>query len=137
MRKSLSKIFEDAAKECGVNTCLYARIKEANCLLDYVKEYPVMLRLFQEPIYETNLTNRRRRRTTLYFLDALGKPEPDTQTEAAPIADRMEQMAFSFIDNLRRNGIEVQVESLQGVVEKLDALAAGVEAKLVLTYNVC
>ena len=90
-----------------------------------------------EPIYETNLTNRRRRRTTLYFLDALGKPEPDTQTEAAPIADRMEQMAFSLIDNLRRNGIEVQVESLQGVVEKLDALAAGVEAKLVLTYNVC
>lgn len=84
MRKSLSKIFEDAAKECGVNTCLYARIKEANYLLDYVKEYPVMLRLFQEPIYETNLTNRRRRRTTLYFLDALGKPEPDTQTEAAP-----------------------------------------------------
>ena len=49
----------------------------------------------------------------------------------------MEQMAFSFIDKLRRNGIEVQVESLQGVVEKLDALAAGVEAKLVLTYNVC
>ena len=73
MKKSINEIFRECAKADGMCTCMYARIAEANYLMDDVKQYPVLLRQFNETISETKLSVTRCRTTTLYFCDALGK----------------------------------------------------------------
>lgn len=136
--KSLNKIFRECAEADGMCTCMYARIAEANYLMDDVKQYPVLLRQFNETISETKLSVTRRRTTTLYFCDALGKAEPDTETEVQPIVEKMEERAFAFINRLRSMGLEVElVSNATPFYGKFDALVAGVTLSATITYNIC
>lgn len=86
--RSLSKILKECAEAEGLCSYMYARIAEANYLMDDVKQYPVLLRQFNETISETRMSDMRRRTTTLYFCDALGKAEPDTETEVRQSSKR-------------------------------------------------
>lgn len=138
MKKSINEIFRECAKADGMCTCMYARIAEANYLMDDVKQYPVLLRQFNETISETKLSVTRRRTTTLYFCDALGKAEPDTETEVQPIVEKMEERAFAFINRLRSMGLEVElVSNATPFYGKFDALVAGVTLSVTITYNIC
>nr|DAW64934.1 MAG TPA: hypothetical protein [Caudoviricetes sp.] len=138
MKKSINEIFRECAKADGMCTCMYARIAEANYLMDDVKQYPVLLRQFNETISETKLSVTRRRTTTLYFCDALGKAEPDTETEVQPIVEKMEERAFAFINRLRSMGLEVElVSNATPFYGKFDALVAGVTLSATITYNIC
>ena len=137
MKKSINEIFRECAKADGMCTCMYARIAEANYLMDDVKQYPVLLRQFNETISETKLSVTRRRTTTLYFCDALGKAEPDTETEVQPIVEKMEERAFAFINRLRSMGLEVElVSNATPFYGKFDALVAGVTLSATITYNI-
>ena len=138
MKKSINEIFRECAKADGMCTCMYARIAEANYLMDDVKQYPVLLRQFNETISETKLSVTRRRTTTLYFCDALGKAEPDTETEVQPIIEKMEERAFAFINRLRSMGLEVElVSNATPFYGKFDVLVAGVTLSATMTYNIC
>ena len=138
MKKSINEIFRECAKADGMCTCMYARIAEANYLMDGVKQYPVLLRQFNETISETKLSVTRCRTTTLYFCDALGKAEPDTETEVQPIVEKMEERAFAFINRLRSMGLEVElVSNATPFYGKFDALVAGVTLRATITYNIC
>ena len=138
MKKSINEIFRECAKADGMCTCMYARIAEANYLMDDVKQYPVLLRQFNETISETKLSVTRCRTTTLYFCDALGKAEPDTDTEVQPIVEKMEERAFAFINRLRSMGLEVElVSNATPFYGKFDALVAGVTLSATITYNIC
>lgn len=138
MKKSINEIFRECAKADGMCTCMYARIAEANYLMDDVKQYPVLLRQFNETISETKLSVTRCRTTTLYFCDALGKVEPDTETEVQPIVEKMEERAFAFINRLRSMGLEVElVSNATPFYGKFDALVAGVTLSATITYNIC
>lgn len=138
MKKSINEIFRECAEADGMCTCMYARIAEANYLMDDVKQYPVLLRQFNETISETKLSVTRRRTTTLYFCDALGKAEPDTETEVQPIVEKMEERAFAFINRLRSMGLEVElVSNATPFYGKFDALVAGVTLSATITYNIC
>lgn len=138
MKKSINEIFRECAKADGMCTCMYARIAEANYLMDDVKQYPVLLRQFNETISETKLSVTRRRTTTLYFCDALGKAESDTETEVQPIVEKMEERAFAFINRLRSMGLEVElVSNATPFYGKFDALVAGVTLSATITYNIC
>ena len=138
MKKSINEIFRECAKADGMCTCMYARIAEANYLMDDVKQYPVLLRQFNETISETKLSVTRRRTTTLYFCDALGKAEPDTETEVQPIVEKMEERAFAFINRLRSMGLEVElVSNATPFYGKFDALVAGVTLSVTITYTIC
>jgi hypothetical protein len=138
MKKSINEIFRECAKADGMCTCMYARIAEANYLMDDVKQYPVLLRQFNETISETKLSVTRCRTTTLYFCDALGKAEPDTETEVQPIVEKMEERAFAFINRLRSMGLEVElVSNATPFYGKFDALVAGVTLSATITYNIC
>ena len=138
MKKSINEIFRECAKADGMCTCMYARIAEANYLMDDVKQYPVLLRQFNETISETKLSVTRCRTTTLYFCDALGKAEPDTETEVQPIVEKMEEQAFAFINRLRSMGLEVElVSNATPFYGKFDALVAGVTLSATITYNIC
>ena len=75
MKKSINEIFRECAEAEGLCSYMYARIAEANYLMDDVKQYPVLLRQFNETISETRMSDMRRRTTTLYFCDALGKAD--------------------------------------------------------------
>lgn len=136
--KNINDILKECAEAEGLCTYMYARIGEANYLMDSVKQYPVFLRQFNETISETSIDDRRTRTSTFFFCDALGSAEPDTETEVKPVVDRMENVAFSFISHLRRLG--VQVERVTGSTPfygKFDALVAGVSMTITMTYNVC
>lgn len=136
--KSISTIFKDCAKKSGLNTYMYARLGEANYLMDKVKQYPVLLRLFNEKIGETHIPEIRRRTTTLYFCDALGKADPDTETEVMPVVEKMETRAFDFLSQLRKEGVDVSlVSDVTPYYAKFDAFVAGVYLTVTLTYNIC
>lgn len=138
MKKSLNKIFKECAESEGLCSYMYARIAEANYLMDDVRQYPVLLRQFNETISETRMSATRRRTTTLYFCDALGKAEPDTETEVQPIVETMEERAFAFINRLRSMGIEVEIISnITPFYGKFDVLVAGVTLSATMTYNIC
>lgn len=138
MKKSINEIFRECAEAEGLCTCMYARIAEANYLMDDVKQYPVLLRQFNETISETRMSDKRRRTRTLYFCDALGKAEPDTETEVQPIVEKMEERAFAFINRLRSMGLEVElVSNATPFYGKFDALVAGVTLSATITYNIC
>ena len=127
MKKSINEIFRECAEAEGLCSYMYARIAEANYLMDDVKQYPVLLRQFNETISETRMSDMRRRTTALYFCDALGKAEPDTETEVQPIVEKMEERAFAFINRLRSMGLEVElVSNATPFYGKFDALVAGV-----------
>lgn len=136
--KSINNIFKECATASGLHTYMYARIKEANYRMDDVRQFPVVLRLFNEAVSETKFDMMRRRTTSLIFCDSLGKAEPDTETEVMPIVEKMEALAFEFIDSLRRHGIEVQsVSGMTPFYSRFDSLVAGVSVTLTLTYSVC
>lgn len=138
MKKSLNDIFKECAEAAGFHSYMYTRKGEANYLMDVIKQYPVLLRAFDEKISETNITATRRRMTTLYFCDALGNVDPDTETEIKPIVEKMETRAFDFINNLRSAGIEVSpIVGATPFYGKFDALVAGVTLSVTLTYNMC
>lgn len=138
MKKSINEIFRECAEAEGLCSYMYARIAEANYLMDDVKQYPVLLRQFNETISETRMSDMRRRTTTLYFCDALGKAEPDTETEVQPIVEKMEERAFAFINRLRSMGLEVElVSNATSFYGKFDALVAGVTLSATITYNIC
>lgn len=138
MKRSLNEIFRECAEACGLHTYMYARLGEVNYRMDDVFEYPVMLRLFNESISETNVRMQRMRRTTLYFCDALGEPEPDTELDVAPIVDKMERMAFEFVGELKRRGITVgQITAMTPFIDQFDVLCAGVKCDVVVTYSIC
>ena len=138
MKKSINEIFRECAEAEGLCSYMYARIAEANYLMDDVKQYPVLLRQFNETISETRMSDMRRRTTTLYFCDALGKAEPDTETEVQPIVEKMEDRAFAFINRLRSMGIEVElVSNVTPFYGKFDVLVAGVTLSAIMTYNIC
>ena len=135
---SINNIFKECAKAIGLHTYMYARIKEANYRMDDVRQFPVVLRLFNETVSETKIDMMRRRTTSLIFCDALGKAEPDTETEVMPIVEKMEVLAFDFINNLRQHGIEVQlVSSMTPFYSRFDSLVAGVSVTITLTYPIC
>ena len=136
--RKLSDIFRECAEKCGLHTYMFARLGEANYRMDEVYQYPVVLRLFNETISETSLAMVRRRRTTLYFCDALGEAEPDTEFDVSPITDEMERRAMEFIDELRRNGITVErITSMTPFINQFDVLSAGVRCEMTFTYKVC
>ena len=138
MKKSINEIFRECAEAEGLCSYMYARIAEANYLMDDVKQYPVLLRQFNETISETRMSDMRRRTTTLYFCDALGKAEPDTETEVQPIVEKMEERAFAFINRLRSMGLEVElVSNATPFYGKFGALVAGVTLSATITYNIC
>lgn len=138
MKKSINEIFRECAEAEGLCSYMYARIAEANYLMDDVKQYPVLLRQFNETISETRMSDMRRRTTTLYFCDALGKAEPDTETEVQPIVEKMKERAFAFINRLRSMGLEVElVSNATPFYGKFDALVAGVTLSATITYNIC
>lgn len=135
---NLNDILKHCAKENGLHTFLYARMGEANYLMDSVSQYPVLLRLFNGPISETNIATRRKRKITFYLCDALGESEPNTESKVAPIVDKMENRAFDFINGLRKAGVEVaMVNDITPFMSKFDALVAGVTFSANLTYSVC
>lgn len=136
--KSITAIFKECAKASGLHTYMYARIKEANYRMDDVKHFPVLLRLFNDKIAETNIDTIRRRTTTLIFCDALGKAEPDTETEVMPIVEKMETRAFEFMNQLRQRGVEVQlVSDMTPFYNRFDSLVAGVSVTITMTYSIC
>ena len=136
--RSLSKILKECAEAEGLCSYMYARIAEANYLMDDVKQYPVLLRQFNETISETRMSDTRSLTTKLYFGDALGKAEPDTETEVQPIVEKMEERAFAFINRLRSMGLEVElVSNATPFYGKFDALVAGVTLSATITYNIC
>lgn len=138
MKESINEIFRECAEAEGLCSYMYTRIAEANYLMDDVKQYPVLLRQFNETISETRMSDMRRRTTTLYFCDALGKAEPDTETEVQPIVEKMEERAFAFINRLRSMGLEVElVSNATPFYGKFDALVAGVTLSATITYNIC
>lgn len=138
MKKGINEIFRECAEAEGLYSYMYARIAEANYLMDDIRQYPVLLRQFNESIGETSLSNVRRRTTTLYFCDALGKAEPDTETEVQPIVEKMEERAFAFINRLRSMGIEVAlISNAIPFYGKFDVLVAGVTLSATMTYNIC
>lgn len=138
MKKSINEIFRECAEAEGLCSYMYARIAEANYLMDDVKQYPVLLRQFNETISETRMSDMRRRTTTLYFCDALGEAEPDTETEVQPIVEKMEERAFAFINRMRSMGLEVElVSNATPFYGKFDALVAGVTLSATMTYNIC
>lgn len=138
MKKSLNEIFRECAKAERLHSYMYARIAEANYLMDDVQQYPVLLRQFNETISETKMAGTRTRKTTLYFCDALGKAEPDTETEVQPIVQKMEERAFAFINRLRSKGIDVDlVANVTPFYGKFDVLVAGVTLNATMTYNMC
>lgn len=135
---SLSKILKECAEAEGLCSYMYARIAEANYLMDDVKQYPVLLRQFNEKISETRMSDTRSRTTTLYFCDALGKAEPDTETEVQPIVEKMEERAFAFINRLRSMGVEVKlISNATPFYGKFDVLVAGITLSATMTYNIC
>lgn len=136
--RSLSKILKECAETEGLCSYMYARIAEANYLMDDVRQYPVLLRQFNEAISETRMSATRSRTTTLYFCDALGKAEPDTETEVQPIVEKMEERAFAFINRLRSMGVEVElISNATPFYGKFDVLVAGVTLSATMTYNIC
>lgn len=135
--KTLNDILEECAHESGFPTYLYARMGEANVIIDHVTQYPALLRAFTETVYETQLATTRRRRMVLYFCDALGAAEPSTSYSVAPIIEKMENRAFGFVNGLRGHGIEVDVQSATPFVGELDALMAGLRMELTITYSTC
>lgn len=138
MTKSINEIFKECAEAEGLGTYLYARIAEANYLMDDVKQYPVLLRQFNETISETRMSDTRRRTLTLYFCDALGEAEPDTETEVLPIVEKMEERAFAFVNRMRSMGIGVElVTDATPFYGKFDVLVAGVTLRATMTYNIC
>lgn len=135
---NLNQVFKECAKASNLHTYMFARINEANYRMDDVKEFPVLLRLFNETISETNNVDERRRTTTLIFCDALGKAEPDTESEVMPVVEKMENRAFEFVENLRRRGIDVQIISnVTPFYNRFDSLVAGVSMNITMTYSVC
>ena len=138
MKKSINEIFRECAEAEGLCSYMYARIAEANYLMDDVKQYPVLLRQFNETISETRMSDTRRRTTTLYFCDTLGKAEPDTETEVQPIVEKMEERAFAFINRLRSMGVEVElISNATPFYGKFAVLVAGVPLSATMTYNIC
>ena len=134
----LNAIIDSCAQECGIATCVYAEIGEANVLLDNIDDYPVLLRLFQGAIYEADngLDGFVRRDLTLYFYDNLGIVEADTATKVAPTAERMISLAMRFIAALRRTGIDVVVRAIRPAAgNNYDAILAGAQCDLTVTYN--
>lgn len=138
MKTNLNDLFRKCAEAGGLHSYMYARIAEANYLMDDVTQYPVLLRQFNETISETNLPMVRRRTTTLYFCDALGKVEPDTETEVRPVVEKMEARAFEFIARLRAEGVEIgPVLNAVPFYGKFNVLVAGVSLSVTLTYKIC
>lgn len=138
MKDNINNILKECAESEGLCSYMYARISEANYLMDDVKQYPVLLRQFNETISETKIWDTRKRTTTLYFCDALGKAEPDTETEVQPIVAKMEEKAFSFINRLRNMGIGIDtVTGIKPFYGKFDVLVAGVTVTVTMTYNIC
>lgn len=138
MKTSLNDIIGKCAEESGLHSYMYARLGEANYLMDDIKQYPVLLRQFNENISETRMSATRRRTTKFYFCDALGKAEPDTETEVQPIVEKMEERAFAFINRLRSMGITVDlISNATPFYGKFDVLAAGITLSATLTYNIC
>lgn len=136
--KDINDILKECAEAEGLCTYMYARKGEANCLMDNVTQYPVLLRQFDETIGETRITGERTRTGRLYFMDALGIPEPSTQEDVLPVVRRMEDAAFSFFDRLRSMGVKVdRVTDMTPYYAIFDSLAAGVYATVTMTYNIC
>ncbi len=137
MMKTLNDTLEHCATHSGFPTYLYARMGEANVHMDEVTQFPAIVRAFNETIYETKIKNTRRRKSTLYFCDALGEAEPNTSYSVAPIIDKIEMRAFAFVDNMRHNNIEIEIQSATPFVGRFDALVAGIKMELTMTYSMC
>lgn len=136
--KNINDILKECAEEEGLYTYMYARMGEANTLLDYVTQYPVLLRQFDETISETKIAGEERRTGRLYFFDTLGKAEADTQSEVMPVTERMKSVAFSFFNRLRSMGVQVDtVTDLTPYQAMFDCLVAGCYATVTMTYNIC
>lgn len=136
--RDINKILKSCAEAEGLCTYMYARIGEANYLMDNVSQYPVLLRQFDEMISETSVSGEERRTGKIYFCDALGTAEPDTQSEVSPVVERMKASAFAFVSRLRGMGVTVdRVTDATPFCGKFDALVAGVSMTITMTYNVC
>lgn len=137
--KNINDILKECAEAEGLCTYMYARRGEANTLLEYVTQYPVLLRQFDETISETGIEGEERRTGRLYFFDTLGKVEADTQSEVMPVTERMKGVAFSFFNRLRSMGVQVatvtDLTPYQAIM--FDALVAGCYATVTMTYNIC
>lgn len=137
---NIDQIIEQCAKECGLPTYLYARIREANVKMDNIRKYPLLWRQFNDRISFGKLDNIRRRTFTFHFLDLLCEGEPDTEIQILPIVNDMESRAYNFLKLLKRSGCELDLASttLVPTLEKqMDAFLAGVRCDVVITYNTC
>lgn len=136
--KNINDILKECAEADGLYTYMYARMGEANRLMDDVRQFPVLLRQFDETISETRIIGEERRTGKIYFCDALGDPEPDTESEVSPVVERMKMTAFSFLGRLRSMGVQVDVVTdATPFYARFDALVAGVSMTISMTYNVC
>lgn len=135
--KSLNETIEQCAKKSGFPSYLYARMREANVEMDKITQFPALLRAFNETIYETRFADRRRRRSTFYFCDALGAAEPNTSYSVAPIIDKIESKSYAFVSSMRQLGIDVEIHSATPFVGLLDALVAGIKMEFTMTYSIC
>ncbi len=136
--KPINEIIKQCAAESGLKSYMFARINEANYLMDDIKEYPVMLRQFNDSVTEgpNKIRGMQTRTTTLYFCDLMGEVEPDTETVTLPIVERMESAVFSFIESLRRMNVQVEITApITPFVGKFDALVTGVQCGLRLSYS--
>lgn len=135
---NINEIFKECAKIAQLHSFMYARLDEANYLMDDTMSYPVLLRLFNETISETSTRDVYKRKTTLYFCDALGKAEPNTETEVMPVVQKMESRAMTFIAELRKHGVEVDmISNMTPYYGRFDALVAGVTVEVTMTYRNC
>uniref|UniRef100_UPI004055BC35 hypothetical protein n=1 Tax=Alistipes sp. TaxID=1872444 RepID=UPI004055BC35 len=134
---NINEVIRQIAKDCGLASYLYARIKEANYIVDDITEYPFLWRQFNDRIGFTNITGQRKRTTTFHFLDQLTGLEPDTEKEVEPIVESMSKACADFLRGLKKAGCEVDMRSVTmtpTIVQYLDAYLAGVYCEVTITY---
>lgn len=139
---NIDKVIEECAKDCGLPTYLYARIREANVRMDDVKEFPMLWRQFNDRIGFTKFEGQRRRNCTFHFLDLLSNGEPDTDTEVLPLVSDMETRCYAFLKKLKSAGCDFDMTAvtLTPTVEYLkylDTFVAGIRCEIAFTYNIC
>ncbi len=138
----IDRIIEQTARDCGLNTYFFARVKEANLRLSDIQNYPILWRQFNDEIQYTKLKNERRIKTTFHFLDQLPSHNPDTMTEVLPIVRRMDSACRIFLESLKFQGVELRLAGLTVTptveyARTLNLPLAGVRCDVTFTYSLC
>lgn len=130
-------LFHKAAEMVGVNV-VYCTMEGANVVLDTVRQYPVVVRPFEEPctLLEDGLPMWERS-ALLYFMTPAPVLEFETLEAVMPTIEDMRRVAVEFARALRSLGVEVTLGEFANTMSRFDALEAGVTVRMTTRYKDC